>query len=121
MSCCPDVWKSRGGHVQLLSKELIPIGIGAFFVASLVAVLPSGATQASNLGLISPADRALVTWHQPDAVLIDLVTNGLVPSRTAPVRCLSDMPAFGGSLFSRRIVAVLANIESSWLPEILGL
>ncbi|TAN08900.1 MAG: cytochrome c [Burkholderiaceae bacterium] len=68
-----------------------------------------------------PHDKTGHTWHHPDAVLIDIVTNGLVPGRTAPAGYASDMPAFGGTLSREEIVAVLTYIKSSWPPEILRL
>lgn len=68
-----------------------------------------------------PHDKTGHTWHHPDAVLIDIVTNGLVPGRTAPAGYVSDMPAFGGVLSREQVVSVLAYIKSSWPPEILRL
>ncbi|MGX5659247.1 c-type cytochrome [Castellaniella ginsengisoli] len=61
-----------------------------------------------------PHDRTGHTWHHPDAVLFDLVKNGLVGGRTAPPGYESDMPAFGGTLSDEQIVAVLAYIKSTW-------
>lgn len=64
-----------------------------------------------------PHDETGHTWHHPDAVLMDIVKNGLVPGKTAPSGYESDMPAFGGSLSDADIVAVLAYIKSTWPSE----
>src|SRR3546814_4402817 len=48
-----------------------------------------------------PHDDTGHTWHHPDAVLFDLVKNGLIPGRTAPSDYQSDMPAFGSTLSDR--------------------
>jgi mono/diheme cytochrome c family protein len=61
-----------------------------------------------------PHDESGHTWHHPDAVLVDIVTNGLVPGRTAPEGYESDMPAYGAILSNDDIVAVLAYIKSTW-------
>ena len=61
-----------------------------------------------------PHDESGHTWHHPDAVLVDIVTNGLVPGKTAPEGYESDMPAYGRILSDRDIVAVLAYIKSTW-------
>ncbi|WP_420864828.1 c-type cytochrome [Castellaniella defragrans] len=66
-----------------------------------------------------PHDRTGHTWHHPDAVLFDLVKNGLVPGRTAPPGYQSDMPAFGNTLSDEQIVAVLAYIKSTWASDVL--
>lgn len=66
-----------------------------------------------------PHDKTGHTWHHPDAILIDIVKNGLVPGRTAPSGYVSDMPAFGGSLSDEEVVAVLAYIKSAWPPKVL--
>lgn len=66
-----------------------------------------------------PHDHTGHTWHHPDAVLFDLVKNGLVPGRTAPPGYQSDMPAFGGTLSDAQIVAVLAYIKSTWPSDVL--
>jgi mono/diheme cytochrome c family protein len=61
-----------------------------------------------------PHDESGHTWHHADAVLVDIVTNGLVPGKTAPEGYESDMPAYGKILSERDIVAVLAYIKSTW-------
>ncbi len=66
-----------------------------------------------------PHDESGHTWHHPDALLVELVKNGLVAGKTAPSGYESDMPAFGQSLSDADIVAVLAYIKSSWPPEVL--
>lgn len=63
-----------------------------------------------------PHDESGHTWHHPDAVLIDIVRNGLVPGRTAPDGYESDMPAYAATLRDDDIAAVLAYIKSHW-PE----
>lgn len=61
------------------------------------------------------------TWHHPDAVLFDIVKNGLVPGKTAPAGYESDMPAYADKLPDEDIVAVLAYIKSQWPSEALEL
>jgi mono/diheme cytochrome c family protein len=68
-----------------------------------------------------PHDETGHTWHHPDAVLIDIVKNGLVPGRTAPSGYESDMPAYEKLLSDADIVAVLAYIKSTWPSDILAL
>src|SRR3546814_3959263 len=41
-----------------------------------------------------PHDKTGHTWHHPDAMLVDIVKNGLVPGKTAPAGYVSDMPAY---------------------------
>ena len=61
-----------------------------------------------------PHDETGHTWHHPDALLVDIVTHGLVPGKIAPEGYESDMPAFKDTLSDEEIVAVLAYIKSSW-------
>lgn len=61
-----------------------------------------------------PHDETGHTWHHADALLIDIITNGLVPGKTAPEGYESDMPAFKDTLSDEEIVAVLAYIKTSW-------
>lgn len=68
-----------------------------------------------------PHDATGHTWHHPDAVLLDIIKNGLVPGRTAPPGYVSDMPAFGTALSDEEMTAVLAYIKSTWPPKILQL
>lgn len=68
-----------------------------------------------------PHDQTGHTWHHPDAVLIDIVKNGLVPGKTAPEGYESDMPAYGKVLSEDEIIAVLAYIKSNWPAEVLEL
>ena len=75
--------------------------------------LPSGKLPAP------PHDQTGHTWHHPDALLMDMVKNGLVPGRTAPAGYVSDMPAYGGALSDEEIIAVLAYIKSSWPLKVL--
>lgn len=67
-----------------------------------------------------PHDETGHTWHHPDAVLLDIVKNGLVPGRTAPDGYRSDMPAYGATLSDADITAVLAYIKSAWPAEVLA-
>ena len=66
-----------------------------------------------------PHDESGHTWHHADALLVDMVKNGLVPGRTAPDGYASDMPAYGEILSDEEILAVLAYIKSAWPPDIL--
>lgn len=68
-----------------------------------------------------PHDQTGHTWHHPDAVLMEIVKNGLVPGKTAPEGYESDMPAYGKVLSDEEIIAVLAYIKSAWPTEILEL
>lgn len=68
-----------------------------------------------------PHDQTGHTWHHPDAVLIEIVKNGLVPGKTAPEGYESDMPAYGKVLSEGEIIAVLAYIKSVWPAEVLEL
>ncbi|UHL65197.1 cytochrome c [Paralcaligenes sp. KSB-10] len=67
-----------------------------------------------------PHDVSGHTWHHPDAVLLDLIKNGLVPGVTAPQGYESDMPAFKTKLSDQDIVAVIAYIKSFWPPNALA-
>ncbi|NYT62806.1 cytochrome c [Alcaligenaceae bacterium] len=75
--------------------------------------LPSGRLPAP------PHDKTGHTWHHPDAMLVDIVKNGLVPGKTAPPRYESDMPAYGDVLTDEEIVAVITYIKSTWPPKVL--
>jgi mono/diheme cytochrome c family protein len=66
-----------------------------------------------------PHDKTGHTWHHPDAMLLDMVKNGLVPGKTAPPGYESDMPAYGEILTDEEITAVLTYIKSSWPPKVL--
>ncbi|WHQ45937.1 c-type cytochrome [Alcaligenes faecalis] len=66
-----------------------------------------------------PHDKTGHTWHHPDAMLVDMVKNGLVPGKTAPPGYVSDMPAYGGVLSDEEIVSVIAYIKSTWPPKVL--
>jgi len=67
-----------------------------------------------------PHDEMGHTWHHPDAVLIDIIKNGLVPGVTAPPGYVSDMPAYSKLLSDHDIVAVLAYIKSTWPKQALA-
>ncbi len=75
--------------------------------------LPSGRLPAP------PHDKTGHTWHHPDAMLVDIVKNGLIPGKTAPPRYESDMPAYGNILTDEEIVAVITYIKSTWPPKVL--
>src|SRR3546814_19985970 len=64
-----------------------------------------------------PHDKTGHTWHHPDAMLVDIVKNGLVPGKTAPAGYVSDMPAYRDILSDQEIIAVLTYIKSSWSSE----
>lgn len=66
-----------------------------------------------------PHDKTGHTWHHPDAMLVDMVKNGLVPGKTAPPGYVSDMPAYRDILSDHEIVAVIAYIKSSWPAKVL--
>ncbi len=66
-----------------------------------------------------PHDKTGHTWHHPDALLFDMVKNGLVPGKTAPPGYESDMPAYRDQLNDEEIIAVLAYIKSSWPSKVL--
>lgn len=67
-----------------------------------------------------PHDESGHTWHHPDAVLIDIIKNGLVPGVTAPSGYVSDMPAYNNLLTDHDIVAVIAYIKNSWPKQALA-
>ncbi|NYT61937.1 cytochrome c [Alcaligenaceae bacterium] len=75
--------------------------------------LPSGRLPAP------PHDKTGHTWHHPDALLIDMVKNSLVPGKTAPRGYETDMPAYAEVLSDAEIIAVLAYIKSSWPEKVL--
>lgn len=66
-----------------------------------------------------PHDASGHTWHHPDAQLLAITRDGLVPPH-APPGYRSNMPAFRGVLTDDEIRAVLAYIRSHWPPEVLA-
>ena len=66
-----------------------------------------------------PHDKSGHTWHHPDAMLVDMVKNGLVPGNTAPPGYVSDMPAYRDILSDQETIAVLTYIKSTWPPKVL--
>ena len=66
-----------------------------------------------------PHDKSGHTWHHPDAMLVDMVKNGLVPGKTVPPGYVSDMPAYRDILSDQEIIAVLTYIKSTWPPKVL--
>ncbi len=65
-----------------------------------------------------PHDASGHTWHHADAMLFDIVKEGLVPGKYAPPGYQSDMPGFGSTLSDAEIRAVLAYIKSTWPEQI---
>lgn len=81
---------------------------------------PNWRTRLANGRLPAPPhDISGHTWHHPDAVLFDIVKNGLVPGVTAPPRYESDMPAYAGILSDDEIRASLAYIKTYWPKQAL--
>jgi mono/diheme cytochrome c family protein len=62
-----------------------------------------------------PHDASGHTWHHSDALLFDIVKNGI--QSHAPPGYESDMPIFGGRLNDAEIWAVLAYIKNQWPEE----
>jgi mono/diheme cytochrome c family protein len=62
-----------------------------------------------------PHDKSGHTWHHSDALLFDIVKNGI--EGHAPPGYQSDMPAFGARLTDAEIWSVLAYIKSTWPEE----
>ena len=71
--------------------------------------LPSGRFPAP------PHDASGHTWHHSDALLFDIVKNGI--ESHAPPGYQSDMPPYAGRLADAEIWAVLAYIKSTWPEE----
>lgn len=64
-----------------------------------------------------PHDQSGHTWHHPNAMLVEIVKQGLVPPN-APDGYQSDMPAFASQLSDADIGAVLSFIQSRWPEEV---
>lgn len=64
-----------------------------------------------------PHDAGGHTWHHPNAMLVEIVRNGLVPPH-APDGYQSDMPAFKDTLSDAQIGAVLSYIQSRWPQDV---
>lgn len=81
---------------------------------------PNWRTRLANGRLPAPPhDISGHTWHHPDAVLFDIVKNGLVPGVTAPPGYESDMPAYADILSDDDIRASLAYIKTYWPKQAL--
>jgi|GEM_PF-480677 len=61
-----------------------------------------------------PHDESGHTWHHPDAELIAITRDGMVPGVTAPEGYQSDMPGFGKILSDAEIELILGYIKSFW-------
>ena len=59
-----------------------------------------------------PHDSSGHTWHHPDPVLIEIITNG-----GDPTLYNTKMPGFGDRLSESEIEAVLGYIKSNWNRE----
>jgi hypothetical protein len=59
-----------------------------------------------------PHDSSGHTWHHPDPVLIEIITNGGDPELYN-----TKMPGFGDQLTELEIIAVLDFIKNSWDQE----
>jgi mono/diheme cytochrome c family protein len=68
--------------------------------------------QADGSFLPPPHDSNGHTWHHPDELLIEIITNGGDPNLYT-----TKMPGFGGQLTETEIVAVLDFIKSHWEVE----
>lgn len=118
---------SRPAYIDPSDQELVAIGkkIYANNCASCHGAMLEGqpdwrVRQANGRLPAPPHDETGHTWHHPDAVLIDITKNGLVPGVTAPPGYVSDMRAYGKLLTEHDILAVLAYIKSSWPKEALA-
>lgn len=58
-------------------------------------------------------DETRHTSHHPDAVIIDITKNGLVPDVGAPRSYVSDTPIYNKLLTGHDIGAVFVDIKSS--------
>lgn len=67
-----------------------------------------------------PHDESGHTWHHPNADLIAMTRDGMVPP-LAPAGYESDMPAFGGVLTDADIRAAIAYIQSTWSDEVMAM
>ena len=117
---------SRPAYIDPSDQELVAIGkdIYANNCASCHGAKLEGqpdwrVRQANGRLPAPPHDESGHTWHHPDAVLIDITKNGLVPGVTAPPGYVSDMPAYGKLLTDHDIQAVHAYIKSSWPKQAL--
>jgi len=68
--------------------------------------------QSDGSYLPPPHDSSGHTWHHPDRLLIEIITNGGDPDLYN-----TKMPAFGGQLMEKEIIAVIDYIKSSWMQE----
>lgn len=66
-----------------------------------------------------PHDVTGHTWHHPDALLLSMVKDGIVPGVMAPVGYESNMPAFGAALSDVQIKSILAYIKTYWPADVL--
>ena len=69
-------------------------------------------TQPDGSLLPPPHDSNGHTWHHPDPVLVEIVTNG-----GDPTLYNTKMPGFGDRLTETEIIAILDYIKSYWGEE----
>lgn len=55
-----------------------------------------------------PQDGSGHTWHHPDSLLLDIMTNGGDPADN------SKMPAFGDQISKDEMISILDFIKSTW-------
>ncbi len=118
---------SRPAFIDPANQELVAIGKGIYannciscHGAKLEGQPDWRVRQANGRLPAPPHDETGHTWHHPDAVLIDITKNGLVPGVTAPPGYVSDMPAYNELLTDHDIRAVLAYIKSTWPKQALA-
>src|SRR3546814_12649337 len=66
-----------------------------------------------------PHGKSGHTWHHPDALLVDMVKNGLVPGTTAPQGYVSGMPAYPAITTDPQHHAELHFITRPCHPQVL--
>lgn len=119
------LWSQREQPIHADSADLRLVGIGRDVYARQCASChgaglegqPEWQTPLATGGRPAPPhDPSGHTWHHPDRILFDLTKFGGQPY--SPADYQSNMPAFGGILTDREIVAVLAYIKSTWPREI---
>jgi S-disulfanyl-L-cysteine oxidoreductase SoxD len=64
-----------------------------------------------------PHDASGHTWHHPDAVLLEIMRDGVAKAAGQP-DYPTDMPAYKGVLSDEDIIAVLSYIKAQWPADI---